>query len=113
MRRVVRSPAARNDIVNIAVHFGEVDLALMERFLNAAEATITYLAEHGDIAPFASLDAYPDIRRWPIKGFNQYLIFHITDENTLTIIRVMHGAQDVPRAIEDDLPEADDSPDES
>lgn len=109
MRRVVRKPAARIDIISIAVHFGEVDLALMERFLNAAESTIAYLAEHSDVAPFAGLDDYPNLRRWPIKGFNQYLIFHITDENTLTIIRVMHGAQDVPRAIEDDAAQSDET----
>jgi toxin ParE1/3/4 len=39
--------------------------------------------------------AIAQIRQYPIKGFNKYIIFYQTSPETVEIIRVLHGAQDL------------------
>jgi len=39
-----------------------------------------------------------DLRRWPVKGFPNHLIFYryLDEENTLIVVDVVHGARDLP-----------------
>lgn len=42
------------------------------------------------------------LRRWPIPGFRNYLIFYRPMENGVEIVRVLHGARDIAAALEED-----------
>jgi len=39
---------------------------------------------------------------WPIKGFKNYLIFYRPIEQGVEIVRVLHGARDMPSVFKDD-----------
>lgn len=34
------------------------------------------------------------IRKWQVKGFEKFLIFYLPRPNGVSIVRVLHGAQD-------------------
>jgi toxin ParE1/3/4 len=35
------------------------------------------------------------LRRLPVKGFNDYLVFHLPHSGGIDVIRVIHGARDI------------------
>ena len=37
-----------------------------------------------------------NLRMWTVKGFTDYHIFYTVEEETIEIIRVLHGARDLP-----------------
>ena len=39
--------------------------------------------------------ALAGLRMWPIPKFPKYLIFYLTTEKTVEIVRVLHGAQNL------------------
>jgi toxin ParE1/3/4 len=40
------------------------------------------------------------VRRWPVEGFENYLIFYRTDDEHVEIIRVLHGARDIEAVLQ-------------
>ena len=43
--------------------------------------------------------ALRDIRVWPIRGFKNHLIFYRVQTDRLEIVRVLHGAQNIEKAL--------------
>ena len=35
-----------------------------------------------------------DVRRWPVQGFPNILIFYRIDGDSLNVVRVLHGSRD-------------------
>jgi len=35
------------------------------------------------------------LRRWPVKGFENWLIFYQAKENGIEVVHLMHGARDI------------------
>ena len=99
MRRVVRQPQARRDIMRIADYIAEDSLDASDRFLDAAEESMRQLADMPGMGALRDYDnpAHTGMRLWPIPKFSKYLIFYKADEKTVTIIRVLHGAQNLQR----------------
>ncbi len=72
------------------------------RYLTAFDTTVATLSLHSGLGPFGNFSdtRLAGIRSYPfIRPFDKHMIFHRTDETTLTIIRVMHGARDLPRRL--------------
>jgi toxin ParE1/3/4 len=42
------------------------------------------------------------LRTWPVKGFDEFKIYYLTDSDTLTIVRILHGRRDISRILEDE-----------
>jgi toxin ParE1/3/4 len=40
------------------------------------------------------------LRTWTIKGFNQFRVYYVTSQDTLTVVRVLHGKRDVGAILE-------------
>ena len=38
-----------------------------------------------------------DLRMWPVPGFNNFLIFYRVTPRSVQIVRILHGAQNIPR----------------
>lgn len=41
-----------------------------------------------------------NLRSWPVAGF-PYLVFYIEQENAVFVVRVLHGARDIPKSLAD------------
>ena len=42
------------------------------------------------------IESIPELRFWPIKGFRNYLILYRKITDGAEILRVVHGARDLP-----------------
>lgn len=42
-----------------------------------------------------------NIRQQPIKGFKNYLVFYRSTDSAVEILRVIHGARDIPAILDD------------
>ena len=102
--RSTAKPKARSDLLE---HFGfiardNVDAA--ERFLLAAEETFQQLARRPTIGRVRAFD-HPrlvGLRSWPVRGFKRHLIFYRPTESGIEVIRVLHGARDLPTIFDDE-----------
>jgi toxin ParE1/3/4 len=95
-------PDARTDLVDIFVYIGQSGEDQAERFLTSAEETFKQLAEHPRIGRACSFGGeLAGCRRWPVRGFNNFLIFYRAFADRVEIVRVLHGARDIETLLED------------
>ncbi len=97
MPKVYQRAAARRDLIEHFVYLAEhagVDTA--ERFLANAEASFNDLAEQPMIGAPLVL-RYPDLagmRKWRVTGFDNHLVFYKPRPDGVSIVRVLHAAND-------------------
>jgi toxin ParE1/3/4 len=97
MRRVYRRAAARRDLIEHYVYLAEqADEDTAERFLVQAEQTFIDLAENREIGATLRLrdPQLAEMRKWRVKGFEAFLIFYLPRTDGVSIVRVLHAAQD-------------------
>ena len=95
---VTQRPRARIDLLEQFVYFGEAEsVELAERFFTAVNETCALLAKQPRIGvPYDSgISELLGLRRIPVKGFENYLIFYLPHSGGIEVIRVMHGARDI------------------
>ncbi len=100
-----RRPQAVEAIIDQAAYIGQDSPAAAERFLDAVEVTFadlektprlgrSYESEHPRLT---------DLRVWRVKGFPKYLIFYRPVPDGIEIIHLLHGARDIPKALQDEV----------
>src|ERR1700709_2304601 len=97
MHDVGRRPEARKDILDAADQIAEYSLNASDRFLAATENAIKLIAAMpgaGTLRDYGN-PALVGLRMWRISKFPKYLIFYLTTETTVEIVRVLHGAQNL------------------
>jgi toxin ParE1/3/4 len=102
LRRVIRRPAVNRDLIDCFVHIGEDNEESAMRFLRSAEETFHELARMpgmGVAVSFSDLQNL-SLRRWRIRGFENFLIFYRPIDNGIEVIRVLHGAREIERIFE-------------
>ena len=84
------------------LEMGDPDVA--ERFLTAFEAAIERLTQmpYLGVAQVSGNPALFGLRRWPIKGFEKYLIFYLVLEDIVDLVRVLHSSQDLKAILENE-----------
>lgn len=100
MRTVLVRPQAEADIDAVAqfyVSAKNVELGL--RFCDAVARTFEALLEQphlGSVQPWVS-ERLRDCRRWPVaRPFEVHQVFYIVSDAHIEVVRVLHGARDVP-----------------
>jgi toxin ParE1/3/4 len=96
---VRRSFGARRDLIDIVRYLGrEAGPGTARRFLAQAENAFGQLAEMpGQGARFApEIPAMADLRFFPVPRFKKYLVFYRSVEGGIEVLRVLHGARDIP-----------------
>jgi toxin ParE1/3/4 len=75
------------------------DVAL--RFRDAIRRTVESLRQHSLIgARYRSSNRkLPNLRSWPVAGFEVIRIFYLVENDALHVIRVLHGKRDLPRIL--------------
>ena len=103
-RLVTIRQAAATDTSSIFLYLAtEATLEIAEEFLQALAAAYKHLQRFPEIG--MELSGYsPDIqmlRRWPVPGFANYLVYHRMDNGGVDIVRILHGARDVHALLKD------------
>jgi len=97
MAGIVTRPAARRDLVEHYVYLAEnAGEEIADRFLANAEASFTGLTEYPEMGAPLSLrrPELAGLRKWQVKDFEKFLIFYLPSSDGVSIIRVLHAAQD-------------------
>jgi toxin ParE1/3/4 len=94
---VSKRAAAQHDLVEHFVYLAEnASLGVADRFLANAEASFNALGQQPSMGAPVNL-RHPDLtsmRKWRVKDFDNFLIFHIPRPDGVAIVRVLHSAQD-------------------
>lgn len=101
--RVIRSRAARRDVIEHAVYIGQEDKGAAERFLDAVQTAYVRIGEFPKIGVERSfqLPALRGIRMWPVPGFERYLIFYRLEKDCIRIARLLNGVRgDIENAVD-------------
>ncbi len=97
-------PRARLDLIEQATYLAEnASSENAERFLDAAERTVNRLAEMpriGRIWQGQQAETQKNIHVWKVEGFPKILIFYRLDDSSVTVIRVLHSARDLPSLLD-------------
>jgi toxin ParE1/3/4 len=92
LARIIRSAQAEEDLIEIWTHIARVNLAAADRVLDRIDRVSDRLAENPLLGP-----ARPDLAeglRYFVAG--AYLVVYRQTGGGVEIIRVVHGARDLP-----------------
>ena len=97
MQKVYRREQARRDLVERFVCLADnAGLAVAERFLRNAETSFNELASSPLIGSPLTLrnPKLAGMRKWCVKDFDNILIFYMPRHDGVSVVRVLHAAQD-------------------
>lgn len=97
-------PLADADVDNAALFIARDSVEAAMRFYDAVEASYRQIRDHPKRWPLYELDhpRLQELRKCFVTGFRSYLIFYRIDADMVEIIRVLHGAQDIPSVLSDE-----------
>ncbi len=101
---VTKRTQAERDLEEGFVYIGEENLDVGVRFLVAAEESIEFVAKMphiGSPREFRS-SRLRNVRVWPVKGFEDYLIFYRPTDDGIEVLRVLHGKRDIEEVFSDE-----------
>jgi toxin ParE1/3/4 len=98
MARIIRTRQSREDVIEIWEYIARDSALAADKLLRKFDETVRRLSEQPLIG--AAQDKYRSgLRSFPV---GKYVIFYEVDSDGITIIRVLHGARDWPRIIDDE-----------
>lgn len=102
MTVILKRDKALSDLRECGEFLGSRSLSLELRFYDAAEKTFQFLAENAGIGRLWDSDnpKLKDVRLWRIKGFENWLIFYRRVPDGIEILRVLHGARELPKQLD-------------
>jgi toxin ParE1/3/4 len=70
---------------------------LAERYFIAVDETCFHLVKHpySGMLYDSGIARLAGLRRVPVKGFENYLVFYLPRRQGIDVIRVLHGARDI------------------
>jgi toxin ParE1/3/4 len=101
MPKIFVEDSANADVARIFARIADDNLPAALRFYDASEKAYVLLSEHPRAGPRyePQIAERPELRFWPITGFENYLVFYEPLPYGVRIVRVMHGARELPRAL--------------
>ena len=72
-----------------------------ERFLAAVDGTAKQLLAQPELGRCRP-EVKSGLRSWPVEGFGNWIIFYRLEKESLRLVRLLHGARDLPRALRRD-----------
>jgi len=97
MATVHKRASARRDLVEDYVYLAEhAGIETAERFLSNADESFSDIARHPGMGATLSLldPKLAGLRKWRVNGFERFLIFYLPRPDGVSIVRVLHAAQD-------------------
>jgi toxin ParE1/3/4 len=99
-------PSADADLAEIAEYIAKDNIEAAIRFLESARRSMEFLTHSpkaGAEYMWSTNRRLRGVRKWSIDGFRQYLIFYRITTESIEIIRVVHGARDLPAVLADEI----------
>lgn len=97
MPTIKRTAQAEEDLIDIWLYIAHDDVRAADRVLDNIEEKFLLLADQPGLGP-ARPDIAPDLRYSPVR---RYLILYRQITDGIEIVRVVHGARDVPTLMAD------------
>ena len=91
-----KSSAAEEDLSDVFAWIAQGDIEVAENFLETAENTFQFIARNPGIGR-DRFELAVGLRSWRISNFENYLVFYRIQNETLQIVRVLHGARDLEK----------------
>lgn len=100
--RLRTTPRAQDDIDEYAFAIAGDNLDAGIRFLDAIDHARDELSRHPEIGVACRFDlpALSGLRVWPVPRFENWLLFDRIQEDTVTVVRVLHGTRDIPPVLD-------------
>jgi toxin ParE1/3/4 len=95
MTKIILSPEAQMDLMGLCDYLDASNPDVSMKFFDAARSTFVALARMPMIGQQYGASETQSLRKWRVKGFRQYLIFYRIKSETIEIVRILHGSQDV------------------
>lgn len=87
------------DLQGIARYIRVRNPRAARRFLVATYDTFEFLAANPGMGRCRADLGFPEVRSWRVRGFPRHLIFYRMLPDRVQILRVLHGARDLPREL--------------
>ena len=102
MKPVRITPKADQDIDECCAWIRKGHPAAALRFLDAVELTCRDISQMPGIGSrrYAEIPLVHGVRMIGVKGFEKYLLFYLERETSIDIIRLLHGARDIPEVLQ-------------
>lgn len=96
------SDKAEWDVVECALFIGAENADAAHRFARSARGTAEWLTQTPLVGAQreVSCSRLAGLRSWPVKGFENWLIFYRPVDGGIEVIRVLHGARDLDSVLE-------------
>jgi toxin ParE1/3/4 len=96
-RKIHKRPRVLLDLAEQALFIGKTGPEAASRFLDAAEAAFSTLAEQPNLGGLFPMEntRLEGLRAWRIRGFNKHVVFYLVQARSIEIVRVLHGARDL------------------
>lgn len=104
-KRVVRTGLAETDLLEHIDYLANDNVNAASRLIEAVEIAferLSQMPEIGSIREFSN-PRLSCVRMWPVPKFPRYLIFYQVVEDSIRILRVLHGARDIPALFDDEF----------
>jgi toxin ParE1/3/4 len=102
MKPVRITPKADNDIDECCAWIRKDHPGAALRFIDAVEFTCNTLSQMPSIGSrrYAEITLVRGVRMVGVEGFKNYLLFYLEHDASIDVIRVLHGARDIPEALQ-------------
>ena len=101
-KHIVITPRASQDIDEQFAYIAQNNPDAALRFFDAVRQTFAKLAKMpGRGRPYPVTNPRLEgLRKWSVKGFEKYLIFYLSVDDYIKIVRILHAARDIEAILE-------------
>jgi toxin ParE1/3/4 len=96
MPSVIKSPAATDDLLEIWLYIAQDNLAAGDALIDSIDDKCRVLAEHPQMGRRRT-ELGSDLHSF---AEGRYVVFYRVRSDGIEIVRVLHGARDIPRLFE-------------
>lgn len=101
-KRILIAPKASQDIDKIFAYIAQNNSDVALRFFDAVRQTFARLAQMSGMGRLYPVNnpRLEGLRKWSVKGFENYLIFYLSFEEYIEIVRILHAVRDIEMILE-------------
>jgi len=101
-KTIVITPRASQDLDEHFAYIAQNNPDTALKFFDAVRQTCAKLAQMSGMgSPYPLTNPrLESLRKWSVKGFKKYLIFYLSFDNYIKIVRILHAARDIEGILE-------------